>query len=240
MSVSDIPLQVFLVPIIGFAIVGYMLWQRRTVGASHDAQFSNFRAGELARRLQMQIVEGDPAFNFFIRYANVDVMRGPSDGRPVHVAVRLQGAPHGVPLELRYYYRVEQKTELTVVTWTTWFECSMVAYAKQPFPPFEVLSRNAPVGPVVQQYTLPPMGTGDPSVDAIYQVSTQEPAMAQVLGQVLPGFATFANSGIHLVGDGKSVAFVMKQDKAPLLANALYYAEAMAQQLSEVARRVGG
>lgn len=237
---SDFPFQVLAVPIIGFLIVGYMIWQRKTVGAQHDAQFSNFRAGELAQRLQMQLVEGDPAFNFFIRYANVDVIRGPSDGRPVHVAVRMQGAPYGVPLELRYYYRVEQKTELTQVTWTTWFDCSMTAYPKQPFPPFEVLSRNAPVGPIVQKNTLPAMRTGDPSVDAIYQVSTQEPAMAQVLGQVLPGFATFANSGIHLVGDGQTVSFVMKQDKAPLLANALYYAEQMAQQLSEVARKVGG
>ena len=32
----------------------------------------------------------------------------------------------------------------------------------------------------------------------------------------------------------------MKQDKAPLLANALYYAEVMATQLSEMARRMGG
>lgn len=237
---GDIPIVVFLVPVIGLLVVGFMLWQRKTLGAQHDQQYASYRAAELARRLQLQLVEGDPAFNYFIRYANVDVMRGPADGRPVHVSSRMQGAPHGVPLELSYLYRVEQKSDLTHVTWTTWFDCRMVAQAKQPFPPFEVLSRNAPMGPIVQTQALPAMPTGDPSVDATYHVATQEPAMAQLLGQALPAFHTFANSGIHLVGDGKTVAFVMKQDKAPLLANALYYAEVMAGLLSELARRVGG
>lgn len=237
---GDIPIIVFLVPVIGFALVGFMLWQRKTMGTKHDQQYASYRASELARRLQLQLVEGDPGFNYFIRYANVDVSRGPSDGRPVHVSSRMQGAPQGVPLELTYLYRVEQKSDFTQVTWTTWFDCRMIAHAKQPFPPFEVLSRSAPLGPIVQTQALPAMPTGNPAVDATYQVATQEPAMAQMLGQVLPAFHTFTNSGIHLVGDGRTVSFVMKQDKAPLLANALYYAEVMAGLLSDLARRVGG
>lgn len=64
--------------------------------------------------------------------------------------------------------------------------------------------------------------------------------MAKLLGEVLPGFAAFHNSGIHLVGDGQRVSFVMQRDKAPLLANALYFAETMATLLSDLARRVGG
>jgi hypothetical protein len=37
---------------------------------------------------------------------------------------------------------------------------------------------------------------------------------------------------VHLVADGASIAFVMKQAKAPLLSNALYCAEDMATQLT--------
>jgi hypothetical protein len=70
---------------------------------------------------------------------------------------------------------------------------------------------------------------------------TQEPAMAKLLGEVVPGFHVFENgSGIHLVGDGQRVSFRMQRDKAPLLANAMYYAENMATLLSDLAKRVGG
>src|SRR4029079_5623551 len=162
----------------------------------------SYRAGELAQRLGLTLVEGDPTFNFFIQQAHVDVQRGPSDGRPVHVQIRMQGQPQGVPLELTFLYRVEQETGLTQVTWRTWFDCRMSAYARQPFPPFEVVSRYAPLGPIAQEQPLPPMTTGMPPVDATYLVATTEPGMAQLLGAVLPSFSLFANAGVHLIGDG--------------------------------------
>jgi hypothetical protein len=238
--VDQIPIQVFLVPVIGIVAVAYMFWARKRAGQTHDQQFSSYRAGALAQRLGLQLTVGDPNFNLFIRYANVDVRRGPSDGKPVHVEVRMQGAPHGVPLELVYLYRVERESDFATVTWRTWFDCHMSAQAGRVFPPFELISRSAPLGPIAQTQALAPQPTGNPSADAAYLVTTSEPGVAQLLGQLANGFATFANSGVHLVGDGQKVSFVMKQDKAPLLANALYYAEIMGTQLSDLARRLGG
>jgi hypothetical protein len=238
--VDQIPIQVFLVPVIGLAAVAYTLWSRKRTGQAHDQQFAGYRAGQLAERLGLQLVAGDPNFNLFINYANVDVQRGPSDGKPVHVEVRMQGAPQGVPIELVYLYRVERSSDFTTVTWRTWFDCHMSARAARPFPPFELLSRNAPLGPIAQTMPLAPQSTGNPSADATYLVTTAEPGVAQLLGQVADGLAPFANSGVHLVGDGQNVSFVMKKDKAPLLANALYSAELMSSQLSQLARRLGG
>jgi hypothetical protein len=238
--VDQVPIQVFLVPVIGVIAVAYMVWARKRAGQTHDQQFSNYRAGELAQRLGMQLVAGDPNFNLFIRYANVDVRRGPSDGKPVQIEIRMQGAPHGIPLELVYLYRAERESDFATVTWRTWFDCHMSAQAARPFPPFELISRSAPLGPIAQTQPLPAQPTGNPSADATYLVTTAEPGMAQLLGQAAGGFATFANAGVHLVGDGHKVSFVMKQDKAPLLANALYYAEVMGSQLSTLARRLGG
>ena len=80
---DQIPIQVFLVPVIGLAAVAYMFWARKRTGQAHDQQFAGYRAGELAERLGLQLVAGDPNFNLFINYANVDVQRGPSDGKPV-------------------------------------------------------------------------------------------------------------------------------------------------------------
>jgi hypothetical protein len=237
---TDVPLQAFLAPAIGVgAMVAFLAYRRVAVG-NMDQQYSGYRAGALAQRLGLTLSEGDPEFNLFIRQANVDVSRGPRDGRPVHVQVRMKGAPHGVPLELVYLYRLEQESGFTQVTWRVWFDCRMTAYAKQAFPPFEVISRNAPLGPIAATQPYPAAPTGNSAVDATYAVATAEPGMARLLGQVLPGFGTFQNSGVHLVGDGRAISFVMKQDKAPLLANALYYAEAMGTQLTALAQRVGG
>lgn len=237
---DDIPIQVVAIPILAFvAVVATYVFRARAT-AGYDRQYANYRVDALAQRLGLNLVAGDPTFNLFIRHANAQMQRGPSDSRPVHIEVRLQGQPHGVPLELYYLHRVEQESGFTEVTRRTWTDCRMVAYTAAPFPPFEVLSRNAPLGPIVQIQPLPPVSTGNPMVDQTYQVATQEPAMAQLLGQALPAFAIFANSGVHLVGDGRSVAFVMKENTAPLLPNALYYAEQMSSLLSELARRVGG
>ena len=227
-------------PVIGLVIVGAYYLKGRSKIAGYDQQYANYRAGNLAQRLGLTLVQGDPTFNVFITQANVDVDRGPKDKQPLHIELRAQGAPQGVPLEFVYLYRVEQDTGFAQVTWRTWFECRLTARAKQPFPPFEVITRQPPVTPIAQTLALPPAATGNPLVDKVYLVTTQEPGMAHVLGELLPGFVTFQNSGIHLVGDGTTISFVMQQNKSPLLANALYYAEQMAMEMSPLARRIGG
>lgn len=237
---SGVPVQALLAPLLGVGALVFFLVNRRSAARNMDPQYAGYRAGALAQRLGLTLVEGDPEFNLFIRQANVDVRRGPADGRPIHVQVRMEGAPQRVPLQLVYLYRVEQESGFTQVTWRIWFDCRMVAQARRPFSPFEVISRSAPLGPIAATQALPPAPTGNPAVDATYSVTTADPAVARALGEALGGFATFQNSGVHLVGDGRGVSFVMKQDKAPLLANALYYAEAMAQQLAALAQRLGG
>ncbi|HEY6722643.1 MAG TPA: hypothetical protein VI197_01390 [Polyangiaceae bacterium] len=231
---------VFLFPVVALAVVGFFFLKGRAAVANYDEQYANYRVGPLSQRLGLQLLQGDPSFNVFIRQANVDVQRGPKDNRPIHIEVRAQGAPQGVPLEFVYLYRVEQDTGFTQVTWRTWFECRLSATTGQPFPPFEVISKNAPMGAIAQTMALPPLPTGNPAVDASYLVTTQEPGMAQVLGELLPAFATYQNAGVHLVGDGTSISFKMHQDKSPLLANVLYYAEQLAGDMSQVARRIGG
>jgi len=57
---------------------------------------------------------------------------------------------------------------------------------------------------------------------------------------VLPEFVALSSAGVHLVGDGQRVSFVMSQTAAPLVASALYHAEVMSHALSSLARRLGG
>jgi hypothetical protein len=234
------PIQVVVFPVLALVAVGFFMLRQKKAIAGYDAQFSNYRAGELATRLGLTLVEGDPGFNLFIRHANVDVARGPSDKQPIHISVALAGQRDGRELALRYLYRVEQETGYGSVTWKIWFDCRMTAGVRTAFPPFEVTSRKTPMGTIARTMSLPEQRTGVPQVDTEYAVCTAQPQLAALLGGVLPGFATFASAGVHLVGDGKTISFVMKQDKSPLLANALYYAEQMASLLTELSRRIGG
>jgi len=238
--VNEIPVGLMIAPVFAVIAIAWVLYGRFVAPKRMDQQYSQFRASELAPRLGLSLVAGDPNFNFFIRQANEDVARGPKDGKPIHIDVRMEGSPGGVPTQLAYLYRVEQETGLGSVRWKTWFDCRFSVRARQAFPPFEVISRNAPAGPIVQALALPVIASGDPQIDGQYAIHTNEPAMARVLAQQLHAFATFNNVGVHLVGDGQSVAYVMKQDKAPLLPNVLYYAEQLGTCVTAVARSVGG
>ena len=239
---NGMPIQIILFPLIGLIVVAYFLVMRQRRVATHDQQYSTYRAGELAQRLGLQLVSGDPGFNLFIIHTDHQVMNGPTDEKAIDVNVRMVGSPHGVNLELVYVYNVTQKTGFDVIKREILFDCRMIAHARQPFPSFEVVSRSTAMGPIQQVLPLPAAPTGNPIVDAAYLVTTGDPRMAQLLATLLPGFAQLDQhkNGIHLVGDGTSVSFVMKQDKAPLVANALYYAEVMAVNLSQVAKAVGG
>lgn len=242
---NGFPIQIFFFLGLAFLGVGWVAYQRFIGVKRVEEGQSRFRLGELAQRLRLSIVQGDPQFNLFIRQANVDVMRGPADGRPIHIEARAEGAPDGLPTELRYLYRVEQKTDSHLlgqsIKWTTWFDCRLSVRARQPFPPFEVVSRRSPIGAITRTQALPECPTGDPAADATYLVTTNEPGMARALGPHLARFATFEkNAGVHLLGDGQAVSYVLRHDGAPILANVLYYPEEASAALHAIARTVGG
>ncbi len=236
------PIQILLVPLIGLAAVIYFFVTRNKRVANYDQQYSNYRASALAQRLGLAQVSGNPDFNLFISQADAGVMNGPTDKKAVDVDVRLQGCPNGINLELIYVYNVTQNTGFSTVTRNYYFDCRMIAHCRTPFPPFEVVTRPgaSAAGAIAQTLPYPPMPTGNPAVDASYLVVTQEPGMAQVLGTLLSSFGQFLQVGMHLVGDGKTISYVMKKDKPPLVASTLYYAEQMASNLTQMAKTIGG
>jgi hypothetical protein len=236
---SALPVGVFL-PFLACAFVAIMLYRRKVVAARRDQQYISYRAGELASRLGLQVVEGDPSFNLFIARANAEIARGPRDGRPVRVRVRLTGSRDGAPLELIYDLRWERETGVTKTTWRKWLDCRLIVEAREAFPDFEVRSHQAQPGPIAAIRALPPASTGDPAVDQAYAVATREPRLAGLLGRHLSGFDLLGAAGVHVVGEGRTISFVMRDDKAPLLASVLFHAEQVADELVRIARAVGG
>jgi hypothetical protein len=237
---ANYPIWVLILPIAALGYTLFMRTQHKKKTQDYDQQYANFRAGELAQRLGLQLLKGDPTYNFLVTHANQSVARGATDSKANNIDIEMAVTPLGVPLTFRYLYRVERESGFNSTTYKTWFNCRMVATAKQAFPPFEVTSRNTPIGRIVREQTLPEAPTHNPAVDAEFQVTTHEPALAQLLGQLLPEFSAFASAGVHLLGDGQQVSYVMNQSTAPLVPSALYFAEVMTHALSNVAQRLGG
>ncbi|MFE7044072.1 hypothetical protein ACFU9X_32970 [Streptomyces atratus] len=199
------------------------------------ADYAQYRADRIAQQLGFTLAEGDPGWNLALAVANPDMR----NNKPVDMKIRLTGTHQGVPVELLYTCRAEISGVVNRVK-KEWWSCRMTAFARQPFPPFEVATCQMPHGAVERTQPLPPVNTGRPDIDATYVVATQEPAMAQVLGEMLPGFAPFGQSGVHLVGDGTGVSFVMEKEGWPLVMLALDQAPVMKEQLAVLAQRVGG
>jgi hypothetical protein len=237
---ANYPFFYLIFPAVALGYVLFMRSQHKKKTQEYDEQYANFRAGQLAQRLGLQLLKGDPAFNFMVTYANQAVARGATDDKAINIDIEMAGTPFGVPLGFRYLYRVERESGFNSTTYKTWFNCRMSASAKLAFPPFEVTSRNTSLGRIVREQALPEAPTHNPAVDAEFLVATHEPALAQLLGQLLPEFSMFGAAGVHLTGDGQQVSFVMNLSTAPMVPSALYYAEVMTHALSTAAQRLGG
>ncbi|MDH6131291.1 hypothetical protein P3T37_000660 [Kitasatospora sp. MAA4] len=233
-------IAVLIVPLVGLLIGGFVLVRGTLLTRGSSRTYARYQAGQLAWLLGLDLVEGDPATNLAVRIANPEMRRGHSPAQPLHVQVRLSGSPHGVPVELHYEYREQTTRGLGSVTRDEQFGCRLSVLTGQPFPPFEVTSRKVPHGTIDRLLGLPAVATGRPGIDAAYLVTTSAPAMAELLGELLEGFAPLAASGVHLVGDGQRVAFVMRRQGFPHLRISLDHAVTLRDQLTVLARRVGG
>jgi hypothetical protein len=236
---------------VGIAVaVGSTAWvllNRRKRIASFDAQWHGLRAGELATQLGLRVERGAADFNFGVPLAARDFEDALISDH-VQVDVLLAGQRAGLPLSLHYGLREESAGVRRSITGrkvgvglrTRWFDCRLAVRAAQAFPPFEVLSRQSPLGTIDRLLGLPEATTGVADVDSRFAVFTGEPRMAQYLGELLPRFSDFETCGVHLIGDGVSIAFAMQDRRDPLVASVLMRATDLADKLVVVARAVGG
>jgi hypothetical protein len=221
---GDLPVATFLPPILVLLGAAVILLRQRAV--RRDPRFAAFRAGELARRLGLELTRGEPGCNLVLD----------ANARGGTLDVKMEGHVDGIPLELSYYRRLEIVAQAPKERLRE-FDCRMVARARRAFPRFEVKDRRDPAAPVLP---LEEATTGNPAIDDWCRVLTSDPAMARRLGETLGAFEVFRGVGLHLIGDGQSVACLMRDDGRPLHAEVLARSERMAKGLTSLARAVGG
>ena len=196
-----------LLPLV-FAVVAiaYTVAMRKRVGQT-EAQHSGARAGEIAQRLGIDVVEGDPNTNFM--YARALTMKG--SGVMPEVKIRLEGAPGGRHTAVYYYERADVKSGVLKTTHTTYIDARVVVAVHQAFPEFEIVLRDYGyfADQMRPELRADPCTTGDAQLDAQFQVKSTDARVGPV---VADGLRNFLGWGfVHVIGKEGALTFKCTQ-----------------------------
>jgi len=203
------------------ATFGFMIFQRKKLAT----QYAHLRAGQLATRLGMQLLEGNPEFNpvtqsvqpsvqntgsagGFLRQMAASQVGGTLGEFKLHAA----GQPYGHNAELVLYCRQDLETGLVQNTTTTWHDLRLTLHARHGVVPFDLRLRKEMTGMETRRRDdvprMPAQSFGDPMLDQRYVIETPDPALPR---RIAPALAMLAPHLIyvHLIGTGTQLSFVM-------------------------------
>lgn len=201
-------------------IVPFVLWLaiRGRMGAKAMVQKTeHMRAGAVARRLGLTLVEGDPNYHLAMSQAEATVGQGiaqqlksssPLATTLQDIRIKATGQPYNRPTQFSFDHKVELSAAIPVVgrTRTTTFGCSLMVSCQAQFPDFEVIgnlhSQQLEVNRAHAH--LPPASFGNPMLDAQCKLFTQDPNFGPFLAQVISECA--GQQAIHLYGSGGQLA----------------------------------
>ena len=241
-GVGDVPYTVFAVPVVivvAFALA--MLWRRRMLNRI-QRDFGELLLGDLARRLRLNIVEGDPDLNLATIHLTHDwTQYTPTGSRYRRLAgdgtkltrVRLLGEPYGHPTEFVYHERTDAEQSVSSTTLRTWFECRLSVGVPVAFPPFEiVLAKPARHLEAEPELPLPPVPFGDPGLDATLRLCSSEPAVGPVLA---PAAAPLVSFGfVHIVGQDGLLSAVSTRSGSGVAVAHLEQAQAVLERMAQL------
>jgi hypothetical protein len=190
-------------PLLGlFFAIGIAFWQRKRLHTG-ESDHAYARAGAVAERLGLELVEGDPNTNFV--YARA--LGTKRSGVMPEVRVRLEGAPGGRHTAIHYYDRTDVAHGVLQTTHTTHIDARIVVAVHEAFPAFEVMMKDyghfaAHVRP---QLRANPCPTGDAQLDGLLQVKCADPRVAPVIAEGLRSF--LGSQYVHIIGMEGTLTF---------------------------------
>lgn len=222
------PTQLIIFIAISVVMGAYFLYAKRRM-AKYEAATAGSRAGELAKTMGLQLVEGDPMLN--LRLA-VHASHQTSNNEETRVI--LEGAPGGRATRLNYYHRRKSVRDFNKTIVSTWVSAEVSVAVHAPFPEFEILQKHpGHYGSETKpQLTAPPHPCGNASIDAKLQIKTHDPRIAQVLSPVLAVPASWEY--VHIHGKDNKVTFHATKTTVGYLG----IADQIQQVLNEMARHL--
>lgn len=200
---------------------GFMSWQRRKLGK----QYSHMRAGELAPRLGMTLVEGNPEFNLATQSVQPSVQNVSSaagflnqmaatsvGGTLGEFRLHMTGQPYGANAELVLYCRQDYKPGYAQNVTTTWHDLRLTIRARGTVTPFDLRLRKETTGletrRAADEQRMPVQSFGDPMLDQRFAIETYDPSLPKRIAAVL-GPLSHHMIYVHITGAGDQVSFVM-------------------------------
>jgi len=220
---DGVPATVYLVPVVGLAMVVFWVIFGRRLMTGADKRYRAYRVADLAQRLGLRIVEGDPALNMMQAHTkhNMRMARDKAGGfmrSSKETKVVLEGAPYGRPTRFLFHRYTEVAERVVVEVVSGSFDCRLSLHLPADLPPFEIVGR-AGVG---QRYMgikaepgwgLPSQSFGDRDLDAKLALSSPDPRIGLHLAPAVG--ALLGHKYVHIQGHrGLIESLASKEDTA--------------------------
>jgi hypothetical protein len=197
---------------------GFMIFMKKRL----NTQYAHLKAGALAQRLGMQLVEGNPEHNLATHSVLPSVQNtGSAGGFLKQMAatqvggtlgefrLRMIGRPYGSDAELVLYAREDLEVGYTQNTTTTWSDLRFTFHVRSNVTPFELALREQMTGLETRanEQPMPKQRFGDAALDKRYVIESFDQNLPRHLAGVLAPLAQLAY--VHVVGAGNQISFVM-------------------------------
>lgn len=232
------------------ATFGFMAYMRKRVGG----QTAHLKAGVLAPRLGMRVVEGDPEHNLatmsvepsarntgsakgFVKQMAVTQLGGDLGAfRLVMAGATAEGAPTELVLSCRQDYEVGAFHD----TIGTSYDLRLTVAARTTFPAFDIRLRAPRMGMEVASVfgaaPVPYASFGDPALDERFVIQCEDPTLARRIAPLLAPLLA-QELYVHVVGTPGQISFVM----TPASVNAAAFGfEATLGVLAQIGRALEG
>ncbi|MEZ4364304.1 MAG: hypothetical protein R3B48_29285 [Kofleriaceae bacterium] len=202
------------------ATVGYMVFMKKNL----NQKYAHLRFGEVATRLGLQVVEGDPDHNLATQsmqpgVQNLSSARGfltqmaasQVGGTLGETKLQAVGQPYGLQVELMLYCRQDLDPGLRRATTTTWYDLRLTVHAGRALPPFDLRLRQEAMGLETRARgdgpAWPQQSFGDPALSQRYVIEAADPGLPLAIGGALGALAQLPY--VHVTSSGNQLSFVM-------------------------------
>lgn len=200
---------------------GFMFFMKRRL----NTQYSHLRAGELAPKLGMQLLAGNPEHNLVTMSVQPAIQNTSSakgflkqvattqlGGQLGELKIHMAGQPYGANAELMLYCRQDYKPGFTENVTTTWSDLRMTVHARCNVAPFDLRLRDEHAGLETRRDDevprMPAQQFGDPALDRRFVIECLDPALPRYLAGVL-GALSSVMAYVHVTAHANQVSFVM-------------------------------
>jgi hypothetical protein len=222
---GEVPVVVFVMPVVAIGMAVFWTVAGRRMMAGTDRRYADYRVADLAERMGLRIVEGDPTLNMVQVQTKHDMARGQATGGKVarfmgdtqkETRVRLEGAPYGRPTELVFDSYSKYQDRLAVGIIISAYEYRLSVQLPVVVPPFEIVLRKAGAHGVKAkpEWRLPKQSFGSPDLDAKLTLHCEDPGLGPHLAPAASGLVS--HKYLHIQGRGGVISSIAEDANATM------------------------